>query len=692
MVKTLTSKFKVETVWPELVNKRIHQIDSYLKEIQFLNQDGSLLAKGSFKRQIKYVDPNGKFRKTEDRLQFEVVIGPELPEPLPFFTSELKADYYIFQPRRLGENHALLEQGFTLIVNELEAINQPYRPFTILTDLVTAKGKGETVCSLPVNLKRDFKPKRFDGGLVFDRVKPPVVTGKVFGVVVYRNSHNILKEQEVNLSFSFLINAGPKASTGELVVNGSIAAVDWVLPSCGQGWKMELKLNYDWELVVCQEVTVFGEAGSTTHSGPMIKADVLVKEEFFQFPQIFKVEGEVGPFEVEPEIKRFNWKRIGSALSISAGISYELYLPDASGIEKNRTLYFECEELVEYFFKNFENIPDFDLKCKPNLDLQKIVYEQGSFLIEAILRVTVKMYRTQVVSLAQDNATTEINGLVPVSESNFAFLAENRLNLSHPPLKIVKVRNELSRIDPTLKKGWLNLYGLSEVTVVYLDRLKQYREETFRLNFYKNYYWDVVKDDQDYQIDLRPKLEYDSFKLEGNQLLYKYLWDFFITASIKRRVLAAVVGTEKSQSPMTSLELKPDNAVEEFTIQGEVTLEFSNAREIATSRALITEFNWRKALNAILVEGRINGEVEYWDGEGYLRKEKLELEFWTFLNQPQPIEGGSILVPRLRSFRYSPLNPWPWRKGALHYEMDIEINQNPNRGDKLIEDLIAKPE
>lgn len=681
MVKTLTSKFKVETVWPELVNKRIHRIDSYLKEIQFLNQDGSLVAKGSFKRQIKYIDSNGKFRKTEDRLQFEVVVGSELPEPLPFFTSELKADYYIFQPRRLGENHALLEQGFTLIVSELEAVNQPYRSFKISTDLVTAKGKGETVCSLPVNLKRDSKPKKFDGRLVFDRVKPPVVTGKVFGVVIYRNSHNILKEQEVNLSFSFLINAEPKASTGELVVNGSIAAVDWVLPSYGQGWKMELKLNYNWELVVCQELTVLGVPGDTTHPGTMIKADILVKEEFFQFPQIFKVAGEAGPFEVEPEIKRSNWKRIGSALSISAGISFELYLPDASGTEKNRSLYFECEELVEHFFENIEDVPNLNLKCKLDLDLQKIGYQHGFFLIEVILRVTVKMYRAQVVSLAQDNATTEINGLVPASEINFAFLTENKLNLSHPSLKIIKVRNELVQIDPSLKKGWLNLDGLSEVTVVYLDRLKQYREETFRLNFNKNYYWEAVKDGQDYQIDFSPKLEYDSFRLEGNQLLYKYLWNFFITAFVKRRVLVTLAGREKSQPPMTFTELKPVNAVEEFSIQGEVMLEFSNAREIATSRALITKFNWRKALNAILVEGRINGEIEYWDGEGYLRKEKLELAFWTFLNQLRPIEGEPTLIPRLRSFRYSPLNPWPWRKGAIHYEMDIEINQNPNEGD-----------
>lgn len=682
MVNALTGKFKVETVWPELVNKRIHQIDSHLKEVQFLNQGGSLVAKGSFMRQIKYVEPNGKFRKTEDKLQFEVVMGAEFPEPLPFFTPELKTDYFIFQPRRLGEDQALLEQGFTLIINEVDIINRQSRSFTILTDVVAAKGKGETVCILSLKLKKDFFPKKFNGVVVFDRVKPPVATGRLSGVVIYRNSHNILKELEVDSSFSFLINPDQKISEGELIINGSIAAIDWVPPTYGQGWKMKLKLNYDWELALHKELSVLGRVDGVVDSDTRIKADILLKEEYFQFPQVFKVErrGEVGPFEIESHIKRFYWKRIGQSLSINAALSFELYLPDISGIEKYRTCDFEINELMENFFKNHGETQSLTFNLEPSLSFPKINYDQAFFSIETILKVSAKTYQSRVISLTSANAGTEIINLAPVAENSFAFLSETKFNLSHSPWKIMKVCNQLSEVTSSLKMGWLNLYGVSEVAVVYLDRFRQYREEIFQLNFDKNYYWEAINDGQNYQIDLRARLDYDSFECKGDSLFYKYLLHFSAAAFIKRRLLAAVTTNKSSPTFTGASQLKPESIIEEFSIQGEIRLEFDNPKEIAASRGLITEFNWRNALNAILIEGKINGEIEYWDSEGFLRREKLAFSFWTFLNQSRLADRKSILVPGLRRFSCFPLNTWPWEKGAVRYEADIEIRQNPNEG------------
>lgn len=680
MVKTLTSKFKVETVWPELVNKRIQGIDSHLKEIQFLNQGGFLVAKGSLRRQIKYVDSVGKFRKTEDKIQFEVIMGVEYPEPLPLFTPELKTDYYIFQPRRLGETQALLEQGFTLIINEFEATNRESGLFSILTDVVAAKGKGETVCSMPLKLKRGSRPKKFNGVVAFERSKPPVATGRVSGVVIYRNSHNILKEQEIDNSFSFLINPEGKDAEGQLVVNGAVTGVDWVPPTYGQDWKMELKLNYDWELVIRKELSVIGEKEGAAGSGSRVKADILLKEDFLQFPQVFKVEGmnQAGPFEVETEIKRFNWKRVGSGLLIGATLSFQLYLADASGIEKMQTFDFEIDELVANFFENYGEYTKLTLNLEPNLEFIKIDCDQA-FLIEALLKVAVKVYQSEVISVAHAEDGTEIIGATPAAESNFVLLSEMEFNLSHPPWKIIEVRHQLSQINSSLKKGWLTLYGLSEVTVVYLDRLHQYREETFRLNFHKNYYWEAVDDDQTFQIDLDPKLEYDSFKTEGSRLFYKYLWQFTAAAFVKRRILVAV-SPVKNNPNLRVFQPKPETTCEAFSIQGEVRLEFGNPREIAVSRGLITEFNWRNALNAILIEGRIGGEIEYWDVEGFLRKETLEIPFWTFVNRPRLADQESILVPKLRRFSYSPINPWPWNKGAVRYEADIEISHHGNEG------------
>lgn len=691
MVKTLTGKFKVETVWPELINKRIQQIDSSLKEIHFFNQGDSLMAKGSLKRLIRYLDSNGKFRKTEDKLQFELIIGAALPEPLPFLTPKLKSDYFIFQPRRLGENQAMLEQGFTLIINQYEVIKEESRPFSILTDLVTGRGKGETVLSLPVNLKRGSSPKKFNGVIKFDRSKPPVAAGIVTGAIIYRNSHNILKEQEVNSSFSFLINRDPKDAEGELTVNGSITAVDWVSPSNGQGWIIEIKLEYSWELIVRKEISVLGETGSAKQSGTTIKADLFVKEERLQFPKNFKVEGsdETGPFEVESSVKLLNWKRVNSGLLIGAALHFELFLPDASGIEKYRSLCFETEEWVADFFENIDELPDLTLDFDPDLSLERITYAGPDLLIEAILKLTVKMYQPRVISLIQENAATEIICLVPAVENNFVVLSETGLNLSNPLWKIIKVGNRLIQIDSSLKKGWLNLDGVSEITVTYLDRQSQYREESFRHIFQKSYYWEAVKDDQDYKIDLNAKLEYDSSEIEGNRLLYKYLWNFCAAAFIKRRVLAAVSSVNNSPA---SVVYQPnlENGFQEFLLQGEVPLQFGNPRAIAAGRGIITEFNWQSALNAILVEGRIDGEIEYWDEDGFLRLEKVTVTFWRYLAQPKLVGDDTLLVPRLRRLGYFPLKPWPWRKGTVRYEAEIEINNQ--RDEVPYEGFITKPE
>ncbi len=681
MVKTLTSKFKVETAWPELVNKRIQQIDTHLKEIQFLNQGGSLLAKGSLKRQVKYIDSDGKFRKTEDKLQFEVIIGAAVPEPLPFFTPELRSDYFIFQPRQLGEDQASLEQGFTLIISQYEVVNQETCPFTILTDLVTGKGKGETLYTLPVNLKKDTQPKKFIGTIEFDRCKPPIITGRIIGAIIYRNSHHILKEQEINGSFSFLIDPALKGIDGELIVNGAIIAIDWLFLSRGESWLMDIKLDYNWESVVREELTVWGRVASVGHSELKIKVDLLVKEEPLQFPKSFRVEeDEAGPFEVEPEIKLLNWKRIGCTLLISAVLHFHLYIPDNSGMEKYRTLTFETEELVEGFFERVDEQLNLILDLDSNLGLEKIIYAGPFFLIEAILRLKVKLYQPQVIALIPQNAATEIIGLVPVAEGNFPLLSETQLNLAYPLGKIIKIQQRLSQINSTIKKGLLNLNGASDATVAYLDRQNRYHEESFSLIFQKSYFWEGVKGDGVYKIDLDSKLEHDSFKLENNRLLYKYLWNFTASAYIKRIVKVAISSVKNSTTTSGVFQTKPQNISQEISIQGEIPLQFGNPREIAASRALIAEFSWRNALNAVLVEGRINSEIEYWDEDGFLRRERVEFPFWAFLNRPKFTGVEPILTPRLRRLEYFPLKTWPWRKGSVRYEVEIEINSNSNEG------------
>lgn len=676
MVKTLTGKFKVETVWPELINKRVRQIESNLKEIQFFNRGDSLLAKGSLKRQVKYLDSSGKLRKTEDKLQFEVIIGSALPEPLPYFVTKLQSDYFIFQPRRLGENHAILEQGFTLIINEFEGDSVGADSFGILAEAIVDKGEGEAVYCLPINLQQDSHPKKFNGKLVFEPSKPPLATGIITGVLIYRNSRQILKELEVNHSFSILLESAPKEPEGELTMTGAIEAVNWVPPSGGQGWIAELKLNYHWNLVVNKEITVLGRVEQSNKTEPMIKADLLIKEECLRFSKSFKVEkGEeaIGQVEVEPLIKKLDWQRIGSGLLISATLNFDLYSPDITGIEKYRTIPLEIQELTEGFF-NKDHCLDLALKLEPKLVIDKIIDREKYLLINTTLNLTAKAYQSRLLYLVQENAAMEINGLTPVTEKEFSLLSETIINLKRPPLKILQIRNRLLQIHPSAKKRWLNLSGVSEVTVVYLDRQNQYREELYNFDFEKSFCWEGNVEDEGVRIDLHDRLEYDTYRIEGNRLYYKYLRNFTAALFKKQTVKAAVSSGQKKVSSPENFTHLQQKTIQELSIHGEAPLQFGNPREIAGGRGIVAEFNWYNALNAVLIEGKIKGEIEYWDEDGFFRCEAVELPFWHFLSPSERMEEDAVLIPVIRRLSYYPLRPWPWRKGAVLYEADLEIN------------------
>lgn len=680
MVKTLTSKFKVETVWPELINKRVQQIDSYLKEIQFFNQGDSLLAKGSLKRQVKYEDSSGRIRKTEDKLQFEVIIGAALPEPLPYFSPELKSDYFIFQPRRLGENHALLEQGFILIVNEYEADIEELEAYTILTDEIVAKGKEKTVYSFPLDLKKDCRPKAFNGNLIFECGKPPVITGTISGVVTYRNSRQIIKELEVDHPFSILLNSVPKRPGGELNATGIISGVDWIPPTGGQGWIAEFKLDYDWIFSFNKELTVLGKT-ELLPSAPRIKAKLLTAEKQLQFPKSFKAKSNNdGTIETEPEIELLTWKRIGSGLLISAALNFDLYQLDIAGMEKYQTLHFDIEELVEGFFDDI-NSHNLTLELEPKNTIVKTITDGNWIVIDNILNLNIKVYQPKLIYLTQENAVTEISGLIPAAEQSFPLLNEFMVDFGHPPRKIIKVSNRLLQTNPSTNKGWLNLSCVTELEVVYLDRQNQYREEYFRICFQKSFCWEGIKANTEYQIDLSSKLEYDSYRIQGNRFFYKHLWSFCAAAFIKQTVKAAVSPEKNQIIPTEALKLPIPKTTEELSIKGEIPLNFGNPREISSGRGLITEFNWRSALNAVLVEGKIKGEIEYWDENGFLRRETVNFPFWRFLTQSGFVEDDSILVPTLRRFNYFPLKSWPWGRGAVRYEVEIEITNKRKEGE-----------
>ena len=108
-------------------------------------------------------------------------------------------------------------------------------------------------------------------------------------------------------------------------------------PTGGQGWIAELKLNYHWNLVIDKEITVLGRVERYNQTEPMIKADLLIKEECLRFPRVLRWKES----KKQARLKWFDQKWIGKnrlELLISATLNFDLFSPDISGIEKYRTI------------------------------------------------------------------------------------------------------------------------------------------------------------------------------------------------------------------------------------------------------------------------------------------------------------------------------------------------------------------
>ena len=261
MAFSRTINFRIETIWPELVNKRLLQVDVLLKEIQFLNDADTLLAKGWCLRQIHYLEFDGRSRRTEDRFQFELLIGPRLADPLPFLKARLQPEYYLFQPRQLGENQSFLEQGFLLTVEEDVPQPNGHPSPPVLLNFITASETGSLLINSPVDLESNFRPSRFVGQVEFAAEQiPPLVKASLSGFITYSDAEQRIHEREWQGKIDFLLNIPELKTDQELRINGQASDFEWVFSPVGLGWCLQAKLDYQWFLLEGKEVRVLSVA------------------------------------------------------------------------------------------------------------------------------------------------------------------------------------------------------------------------------------------------------------------------------------------------------------------------------------------------------------------------------------------------------------------------------------------------
>jgi len=102
-----------------------------------------------------------------------------------------------------------------------------------------------------------------------------------------------------------------------------------------------------------------------------------------------------------------------------------------------------------------------------------------------------------------------------------------------------------------------------------------------------------------------------------------------------------------------------------IVIERELPLQCGSPVEIHDSQFELTAFDYHNALNAILVRGCLSGKIEYWDQNGFLKLESIEIDFWRFIKAVAPIQETSNLFAVVETCSFTPINRLNFKKRIM---------------------------
>jgi hypothetical protein len=699
------SEFNVTTIWPELVNKRIKTVDIQLKESQITKRDDRLLASGLVQRRVIYLDYDGRNRKAEDRLQFEMVINdPNANLEPDRLVIDLQTDYFVFQPRRIGESQAVFEHGFRVIIhckNDVRVAPEPGTLLPLLVDVILEQGQGATILGYPVFFKEPgIEPKSFQGKIQFidNMIELPIVTGQIKGIVAYVNCKKLLCESEYVFPLNLLLKVPSLTKVQYFRIQGRITDTTWWFDVVTQEWRLELKLEYQWRILEKKEVICVIQPQPDSTSCFKIQTLLLLKELKSQLPKSFLIPiGNLIPTELKFIKRHHNVSITKKGVLLTLDLDLEIYTIDDRGQESHQCHPVTWDELITVKW-GAESIAEI-LSTISELEVKLIKFspENGNLKIDAALEYQIRLYQNRLVDINEsEHPTALISGKVLTDHQKFCLVRSNILMLRAQPVFLKEFKVRRLKIHPQNHEGWLNISGQVELSVTYLDRKQNLREDTFSIFIQESFLWDKLQATDEVRIEYR--LEHDSLAIHpDNPFKLNYRFMLALTAeSFQERELN--INTVVNDSIVTKPGTVPDGVYNpelehrkpcfleqnddfgsifnRFEMEGEVSIILGKARDIENGRFMVHNFNYRSEVNLILIEGEISGALDYWDGDGYLRSEPVGFTFWKcFSNNCHfDFKNGRIL-PELHQLRYILEKAHSWRKGRVKISFRLELKQ-----------------
>jgi hypothetical protein len=696
MLQSRASQFKVETVLPELANRQIWQIEFKLENLRIIPGLRVQLAQGSLRRVIKYLEPDGRLRMVADLLQFEVDLG-EPAEGLSFYDAQLQQDYFIFQKKPFFRNRPVLEQAFTLTVRYNHS-QKPEAPPPAVAELtlnrILDRGQFQRMARFILDFPfENACPADYAAGWATDYpLHPPLVSGVIAGTVGYYSGPEY-REWKFTQPAGFLIPELLKpCPAGDLVFRAAVRQIDWHVEKVKK-LSCEMKIEFVWFWIKPQPVAcLIGRDCDDLREVVRLKTRKVIKEdtaEFFKSIRLKYVKDRPG--ELRVAIKEYREKFCAAGILVSGILSVEAFSVNCAGIEEYCQWDVSWDELISGAVSEEAARP---AKVVSRIGAELITYRYAAGELELEILIA---YHYQLFQPAWAGVLRGRDGLYPVwaevltGNHTFEIPGKTQFVLPGSSLAIHRIESGLTGLQLQAEPGWVKIEGRLETAVYYSDGQRRQRMELFCGRIRESFPWQGIEPGMEF--DHAVRLKYDNYRVNGPNILYHYLFEMKLESYWSQEVPiipdtapASLDGVD----PGVAESVTGEDPLWNFQLETEIELELGVPKEIANYRCLINRFLWRDAGNAVLVEGNLRNELEYWDDEGFFRRELVDYPFWRFLQYPAERPSLSRCTPEIRQRDCQPVKAWPWQKGNVKISLAVEL-RDAGAKEENDEGLVAEP-
>jgi hypothetical protein len=684
MMQSHSCQFKVQTPLPQLANRAIQQILVELKAVNLVGQNGQYLAHGFIQREIRYTDPDGRVRKIDDQLQFEVDLGEVEPASVVLPLTKLCQDYFVFQSQPSGSGQSpTLEQGLTLTFQGNTAAAPPTADVAHWwLNQIIKQGTLSRLCEFTVTIPEDgIRPMECTAQYIVDSNRHGSLLGGLLkGTIDYvGRGYQLLPFEQ---TFSFLAAELPAERDGEVVLVPQVTDVAWRPGDLSRNeWRFEAILEFKWYLIKPTVLTCV--KGSTAVGLPIVKlrATQPLAERQLRFertitrPMAKKLFAEL---KVALQSQTEVWTKEG--LLLTANLQVEIFYAQPTGMEAYQQWAADCHQLVT------EGLPigvdsTAKLHATVAVAVQKYVFLGGELRIELILTYDLRFWRNCLVEVVRTpDSTCRVLAETQTAPQVFTTFEQTEFALDNHPVQIHEVKTVLSQMSCIPQTGKVDVQGQQETWVSYCDREHRQHTDLFRHSWRAGFVWGEI--DPAVQIMAQAQLIFDRYTAEGSKLNYQFWWDLQLTATRLQEVPIAL-GPEPPvilPNPVGSNDTVKFAA---FNLEREIRLRWGLPRTIAADRTSIGQFYWRQAGQALLVYGRIDSVLEYWDRGGVLRQNCQTWPFWQFVPGPlaeAAVSATLLLQPYIKKYVYQPIGIWPITTGRMKLLVELELQLKGSDG------------